>query len=90
MATDPRLLSDDLLAEGIEALSTYYYETLAEHQGEVARFGDSWPGAQLQLQEMRQALSEYQAEWAYRHPRPETFTPADDPDFDLSDQGEPF
>jgi hypothetical protein len=27
------------------------YETISEHNGEVARFGDSWPGALVQIHE---------------------------------------
>ena len=32
--------------EGMEGL----YETISQHNGEVAQFGDSWPGAMIQIQ----------------------------------------
>ena len=34
----------------------------AEYYGEVARYGDAWPGAQLQLQRYRQSIDEDLAE----------------------------
>jgi hypothetical protein len=33
-------------------------EIEAEHLGETARFGDSWPGAQIQLSEANESLAE--------------------------------
>lgn len=37
---------DMLSGEALEGL----YETISEHNGEVARFGDSWPGAMVSIQ----------------------------------------
>ena len=34
----------------------------AEYYGEVARYGDAWPGSQLQLQRYRQSLDDGLAE----------------------------
>lgn len=36
---------DALSPESLESL----YETISEHNGEVAAFGDSWPGALVQI-----------------------------------------
>lgn len=36
---------DALSGEALECL----YETISEHNGEVARFGDSWPGALIRI-----------------------------------------
>ncbi len=33
-----------------------YGETVAQHRGETAQFGDSWPGAQVEIANMRQAI----------------------------------
>ena len=37
-------------------------DTEAEYYSEVARYGDAWPGSQLQLQRYRQSLDEDLAE----------------------------
>lgn len=63
---EARRLSDDDLAEGIEALGTYYSETLAQHRNETALYGDSWPGAQVQLRQALTHLDAYEAEYARR------------------------
>lgn len=40
-----RYAHEALDPENMEGL----YERISEHNGEVARFGDSWPGAMIQL-----------------------------------------
>lgn len=49
-----RLMTEkEFIAYAHEALSDEalecLYERISEHNGEVARFGDSWPGALVQL-----------------------------------------
>jgi hypothetical protein len=41
-----RYAREALDPENLEGL----YETISEHNGEVTRFGDSWPGALVQIQ----------------------------------------
>jgi hypothetical protein len=41
-----RYAHEALSPEAMESL----YETIAEHNGEVAAFGDSWPGAMIRIQ----------------------------------------
>jgi hypothetical protein len=48
----------DTLADAYEA----YCELLAEHRSETALFGDSWPGARVQLDGMRQNIAAMEAE----------------------------
>ena len=42
--------------EAIDGGEECYWDTMAEHKGEVARFGDSWPGAQVQLAQMLRGI----------------------------------
>ena len=49
------------LSEDLGGAEDCYYDTMAEHKGEVARFGDSWPGAQLQLQQMSRGIDAMEA-----------------------------
>ncbi len=39
----------DSIAWGVDAVSEYYGETLTQHLSETHLYGDSWPGAQIQL-----------------------------------------
>lgn len=52
------------LAECVDFVAESYGDMRAEHRGEVARFGDSWPGAQLQLASMRRDLEALELELA--------------------------
>jgi hypothetical protein len=49
----PLMTKDEFIAYAREALSDEalesLYERISEHNGEVARFGDSWPGALVQI-----------------------------------------
>lgn len=49
----PLMTKEQFIAYAHEALSPEalepLYERIAEHNGEVARFGDSWPGALVQI-----------------------------------------
>lgn len=49
-------LSTDELAEAHDQLCQQYGEMHAEHRGETARFGDSWPGAQIDLHNLWQII----------------------------------
>jgi hypothetical protein len=44
---------EQFVAYALEETSSYrlesLYETIAEHNGEVAAFGDSWPGALVRI-----------------------------------------
>jgi hypothetical protein len=48
-----------------------YGETLSQHHAETAQFGDSWPGAQVELRERREAIVAY----ALKHKLPNPFAP---------------
>jgi hypothetical protein len=54
--------TDEELSEAIYALSESYYESLAQHRSEMAAYGDSWPGAQVQLNRARRQLVALEAE----------------------------
>lgn len=51
----------DELCEALGYFHEQYGETYAEHRNETAMFGDSWPGAQLQLAEMSAAIRRAEA-----------------------------
>ena len=59
-------LSTEELAEALDYLSQEYGETYSQHKGETARFGDSWPGAQIQLHNMWQNIRQVEIEIAAR------------------------
>lgn len=42
------------------------YESLAQHRSEMAAYGDSWPGAQVQLNRARRQLVALEAEYERR------------------------
>lgn len=75
--------------EGWLALS----ETEAEHRNETALFGDSWPGAQLDIARSREALTAserriHELEQAFPELKdPEPFT---EPTIDTDTSEEPF
>jgi phage shock protein A len=50
------------LRDLIEALEEQYGDMLSQHRAEIALAGDSWPGACLQLDEMRQRIADAEAE----------------------------
>ena len=49
----PLMTKEEFIAYAHDALSQdaleCLYETISEHNGEVARFGDSWPGALVRI-----------------------------------------
>lgn len=45
------------LIEQIEHAQEALGETVSQHRAETAMYGDSWPGAQLQIADMRRDLS---------------------------------
>lgn len=47
------------------------YETISEHNGEVARFGDSWPGALVQLHSSISEVKSIERQLARLEGRPE-------------------
>ena len=54
-----------LIEEREDALyeaQSQYTDIYAEYRGEVSRYGDAWPGAQLQLARYRKSLDEDLAE----------------------------
>lgn len=67
--TDLTTLTDDELQEALGDLSEQYGETKAQADSEIALVGDAWPGAALDLAELRTAANEYAAEWERRHPQ---------------------
>jgi hypothetical protein len=69
--TDEEL--SDFIADTIEVLG----ETETQHRSECALYGDSWPGAQIQIQNIRDSLARQEAEWDRRHPAPAA-PPVDD------------
>lgn len=52
----------DYLCDGLDGVRECYGDSYAEHRGETALYGDSWPGAQLQLQAMHDTMAEIEAE----------------------------
>lgn len=56
-----------LSGEALESL----YETISEHNGEVARFGDSWPGALVQLHSSISEVKSIERQLARLEGRPE-------------------
>jgi len=56
-----------LNGEALESL----YETISEHNGEVARFGDSWPGALVQLHSSISEVKSIERQLARLEGRPE-------------------
>jgi len=55
-------LNDKELVEGLDSVQTYLGETLAQHQGECAMFGDSWPGACEEIESAEENLADLKAE----------------------------
>lgn len=47
------------------------YERISEHNGEVARFGDSWPGALVQLHSSISEVKSIERQLARLEGRPE-------------------
>ena len=84
MTTYEQLLED--LSQAEQQLG----ETIAEHKNETAMFGDSWPGAQLQISELQSFVADLR-EAVERHPDRPRQTVADMPamyietDADLDD-----
>jgi hypothetical protein len=50
------------LEEAIEGAEECHADTVAQHRSESAMFGDSWPGARLQIEEARNAIEAMKAE----------------------------
>ena len=50
----------DAQLELVADLSTSYVETAAEHHNEVALYGDSWPGAAIQIRQLSETLHDAQ------------------------------
>lgn len=59
--------TDKELNEAMEAARDCYGDTLSQHRAEVAGFGDSWPGAEAQIERMRAAMVELEREHSRRH-----------------------
>jgi hypothetical protein len=49
--------------EHISNLQESLAETHAEYEGEVARYGDAWPGAQQDLHNLQESLADAEARW---------------------------
>ena len=77
MVDDLSTLSDEDIAEGLDAIGQGYGDTLTQHRSETALYGDSWPGAQIELAELKKELDRWEAEWDRRHP-PRVAEEADD------------
>ncbi len=60
--------SDDELCEAIEQTREHLGETECQHRSEVAFAGDSWPGACLDIQRIRDHLRTLDAEHDRRFP----------------------
>ena len=54
-------LTYDELCEAHDQLSQQLGEIIAEHRSETAMFGDSWPGAQIQIADMQRVVRELEA-----------------------------
>jgi hypothetical protein len=52
-------MTDSELNEGYEAWLEQYHDTLSQHRAECAGFGDSWPGAELQLDRLWREAQRY-------------------------------
>lgn len=50
------------LCEALQGLQEHYGETYAQHRNETKQFGDSWPGAQIELSEMSASVRKLEAE----------------------------
>jgi hypothetical protein len=50
-------------AERIDNLQESLADTYAEYRGEVARYGDAWPGAHAQLDDMEDAIADAEARY---------------------------
>lgn len=50
------------MCEALQGLQEHYGETYAQHRNETAQFGDSWPGAQIELSEMGASVRKLEAE----------------------------
>lgn len=53
----------DYLAEHIGYAWESYSETVAQHRSETALYGDSWPGAQLEIASIKRTLEADEAEY---------------------------
>jgi len=56
------------LCDDLDACREAYSENYAQHRSETALYGDSWPGAQIQLREVSNTISELEARYN-AHPR---------------------
>lgn len=54
------------LHDTVEALSENLGEVESQHQSETACYGDSWPGAQIEISNMGQCLGVYRDVLAYK------------------------
>ena len=54
-------LTFDELCEAHDDICQRLGETIAQHRSETAMFGDSWPGAQIQIAEMQEHERELRA-----------------------------
>lgn len=71
----PLMTKDQFISYAHEALSgealESLYERISEHNGEVARFGDSWPGAMVQIQSSISHVKKLERQLARLEQRPE-------------------
>lgn len=66
------------LLEELDIAIEMYGETRAQHINETAQFGDSWPGAQIELSEMASDIAKLEARLKAHpdHPVPVADRPA--------------
>lgn len=50
------------LMDDLQCAEEYYGEILTQHQSECALYGDSWPGAQIQIDKAFQSMKRIKAE----------------------------
>jgi hypothetical protein len=71
----PLMTKEQFIAYAHEALSDEalepLYETISEHNGEVAAFGDSWPGALIQIHSSIDQVKKLERQLARLERRPE-------------------
>lgn len=59
------------LYEDLRIAEEVYDECYTQHRSECALYGDSWPGAQIQLENMRQGIVKLQQRIARLAPQTE-------------------
>lgn len=53
---------EEWLEGAIDAIGEHLGETICQHRSETAMFGDSWPGAQIEISRMHERLRELEQE----------------------------